>query len=314
MRISIVMATYNGEKYIDEQLRSIFRQTYKPDEVIIRDDCSTDNTVQIIEDFIRKYQLEWRLIRGKKNIGFEKNFSEALKEASGDIIFFSDQDDVWGKNKIQVMTLIMNKHKQILCLNSGYNCINSKGEKKRIKSIPFTSNNGLIIGKVVRRNSISRFSAEEVLKYNISMGCTMAFRRELIADYQNNAGEVPHDWLINIIAATKNGLFFYNNPLIRYRLHNENTIGVDTAVVQEKRRRIELYNQMIKYYCAFSNKKIVQANDTLRDLSRQLCDFYKNRIRVLKGRKIPVSRYIMSIIKLKWMNIFIIRDYFFTLH
>ena len=103
MSISVLMCTYNGEKYIEEQLISIYEQTYKPDEVLIFDDCSTDSTVYIIRSFIKKYNLEksWILEINEKNKGYVKNFKNGINKVKGDFIFFSDQDDVWNKNKIQ---------------------------------------------------------------------------------------------------------------------------------------------------------------------------------------------------------------------
>ena len=156
MKISVVMATYNGSKFILEQLDSIKRQTKQPDEVIIRDDNSTDNTPEIISDYIIRNKLKWKLVCGDINLGFEKNFVEALKISTGDIIFFSDQDDVWDVDKIEVMFGIMLRHSTILCLNTSYEFIDSNGNIIESKRIPFTSNNGLIIGKVIitqcRRN------------------------------------------------------------------------------------------------------------------------------------------------------------------
>ena len=88
--ISLVMATYNGEKYLYEQLDSIRCQTMPPDEVIICDDCSKDSTVNMIQKYIDKYQLKhWNVYENEKNKGYSKNFSDALKLAKGDIIFLS---------------------------------------------------------------------------------------------------------------------------------------------------------------------------------------------------------------------------------
>ena len=101
MKISIAMATYNGEKYLLEQLQSIINQTYEINEIIIIDDCSTDKTVHIAENFLSEFPQEKKIIVNKKNLGTYKNFEKALMHCTGDIIFLSDQDDIWLPNKIE---------------------------------------------------------------------------------------------------------------------------------------------------------------------------------------------------------------------
>ena len=121
MKISVVLSSYNGEKYIEEQLNSLYFQILKPDEILIIDDCSTDNTVNIIENFIKKNNLDnWILIKNDKNLGWKKNFIEGFKKATGNLIFPCDQDDIWHREKIQKMTQIMMQRKEILLIVSNY--------------------------------------------------------------------------------------------------------------------------------------------------------------------------------------------------
>ena len=106
--ISVVMATYNGERFIVEQMESIRKQSLLPDEVLIFDDGSKDKTVETVEKYICDNQLKsWNIIKNKENKGYSSNFSDAMKAASGDIIFLSDQDDIWIDNKIENMVAIM---------------------------------------------------------------------------------------------------------------------------------------------------------------------------------------------------------------
>lgn len=103
MKISIAMATYNGALYLEEQLDSFLKQTRLPDEVIVSDDGSTDETVAIVESFASKAPFEVQLLRNDRNLGCCKNFELALSRSSGDIIFLSDQDDVWFSHKIETI-------------------------------------------------------------------------------------------------------------------------------------------------------------------------------------------------------------------
>ena len=96
--VSIAMATYNGEKYLKEQLDSIYAQTYKDIEVIVCDDCSSDKTVEILDEYKEKYGLKYYI--NEKNLGFKKNFEKAISLCSGDFIALADQDDIWIENKI----------------------------------------------------------------------------------------------------------------------------------------------------------------------------------------------------------------------
>ena len=307
-KISVVLATYNGEKYILDQLESIYRQRRKPDEVIIRDDCSTDRTCDLIESFISTNKLKWKLIKGDSNIGFINNFTEALKSVTGDIIFLCDQDDIWKENKIYEMTSIMSKHHQILCLNSSYECIDSIGKKIPVKTFPFTSNNGLIIGKIIKKNTVCSVKLEDITKYNISMGCTMALKKSLLKDYMNNAGYALHDWLINILAARNDGLFFYNKPLINYRIHSNNTIGQDDEFIPEKVKRIEMYSNNIAYFEDFLKCNYGE-NDirVKKELSKSLF-FYRLRKKILLDERISIDEVLQAALTLKIRNIFLVRD------
>ena len=97
IRTSVAMATYNGAEYVVEQLESIRTQSMPVDEVIIHDDRSTDDTVAIVEKYIREHGLErtWKVSQNPKNLGYAANFIGAVKETEGEYIFFCDQDDIW---------------------------------------------------------------------------------------------------------------------------------------------------------------------------------------------------------------------------
>ena len=107
MKISVVMAVYNGEKYIEEQLMSILSQSIMPDELIIQDDGSSDSTTDKIQSITEKSDVSVKLIKNKENLGFSKNFITAISAASGEYIFLSDQDDIWKKDRIYRSVSVM---------------------------------------------------------------------------------------------------------------------------------------------------------------------------------------------------------------
>lgn len=98
---SVALCSYNGEKFIEEQIRSILNQTMKIQEIIVVDDCSNDNTVRIAEAILENTDIKWLVLKNDTNIGFVKNFEKAMKLCTNDIIFLSDQDDIWYEDKVE---------------------------------------------------------------------------------------------------------------------------------------------------------------------------------------------------------------------
>lgn len=116
MKISIAMATYNGSSYIKEQLDSFASQTRLPDELIITDDCSTDDTINIVEEFARNSPFPVILSVNKENLGYSGNFNAALEKTTGELVFLSDQDDVWFPNKLEYMVKLAEDNPECLIL------------------------------------------------------------------------------------------------------------------------------------------------------------------------------------------------------
>ncbi len=110
MKISIAMTTYNGEKFLFEQLESLMKQTVLPDELVITDDGSTDNTIEIINKFKEVAAFEIRIYSNEENLGYTQNFNKAMQLCTNDFIFLSDQDDVWLPNKIEYMIGLADLH------------------------------------------------------------------------------------------------------------------------------------------------------------------------------------------------------------
>ena len=96
-KVDVLMATYNGEKYVEEQIESILNQTYQNIQLIISDDCSTDNTRQILEKYEKNNKI--KIFYQNQNLGYIKNFEFLLKQVENDLYMLSDQDDVWKKEK-----------------------------------------------------------------------------------------------------------------------------------------------------------------------------------------------------------------------
>lgn len=210
MTTSIVMSVYNGSKFLLEQMESIRLQTLQPNEVIILDDCSTDNSVKIIEEYISKYNLQtWILYKNEINKGWKKNFIWLLNKASKDIIFLADQDDVWHIKKLELMTSVLEKNANINVLVSGF-----KLEKGIIATNNYTIEKKQIIKK--------RFFDNKFL-FVMHPGCAYAVRKTFFSQIEKYwYDDLPHDSLLYRFSLITDSLYEMNSDLIIHRLHNNN--------------------------------------------------------------------------------------------
>ncbi|MFQ8704827.1 MAG: glycosyltransferase [Thomasclavelia sp.] len=242
MKISVVMAVYNGSMYLLKQLESINMQTKKIDEVIIVDDCSSDDSKKIVTSFIKEKHLDnWKLVENEVNLGYKKNFRKGLTLCTGDIIFFADQDDIWHLDKIEKMSDIMKKN-QILTLASSCNFINQDDEIIDIEKRAGMSNNNLL--PICVEKKLTKIDLEIVIMNNFAQGCTMAFDKSVKQSFLNNSiGLHPHDWEINLIGAINGSCYYLDEALIDYRIHDNNTIGLSSILEQdimnEKSKRLK---------------------------------------------------------------------------
>src|SRR3954447_16733877 len=120
------MATYNGARYLPDQLQSFLRQTVMPDELVVCDDVSTDDSVSIIRDFAKSTTIDVRLIVNRSNVGFTRNFEQAVQQCNGDVIFFCDQDDVWFSRKIEIMLRSFQEHPEKLLVAHDGELVNER--------------------------------------------------------------------------------------------------------------------------------------------------------------------------------------------
>lgn len=246
MKISVAMTTYNGSKHIEEQLNSILCQTRRPDEVVICDDKSTDDTVNKISDFITKHKLtNWIIVLNEVNIGWKKNFRKAITMSSGDIIFFADQDDVWIDDKIMYMSSLMKEY-DMGCLY---------GESIKI------SEDGQLNQEL---NSVNHFSGH-LMKIQYSrafysvggLGCCMCINRRVANKYlELNVEEDKHDSQCSRIALLYDTLWHVDKAVINYRVYPGNTSGISDQYsfgTSDTKQRIEDIELIIKWLKAVEN-------------------------------------------------------------
>ncbi|WP_144916890.1 glycosyltransferase family 2 protein [Mucilaginibacter frigoritolerans] len=196
------MATYNGEKYIYQQIKSILNQLSALDELIISDDGSKDQTILILESF---NDTRIKIFKNEKSNGPVGNFENALSKAKGDIIFLADQDDVWLPGKINTHTLLHEKYDLVI---SDAKVVNEAGD---------------MIYESFFKERDSRPGLFNNLIKNSYIGCCMSFNRRIL----NYALPFPayihmHDWWIGLIGELKGHTIFCNDQLMNYVRHQNN--------------------------------------------------------------------------------------------
>lgn len=217
--ISITMATYNGEKFLEQQISSILNQTYTNFELIICDDCSTDKTKEILSNYAKK-DTRIKLHFNEKNLGFKQNFEKCISFVQGEYIAFCDQDDIWESYKLEVSLqgigtndIYCSNAKFIDESNNSYNNITMM-DYLSIRYIPDDNNR----------------KARHFLHQNICQGATMFCRTDFIkASLPIPASFSYHDWYFALLAATQNGIFYDTNCTIQYRQHLKSVTGEKKA-------------------------------------------------------------------------------------
>lgn len=225
--VSVALATYNGEKFLEEQLESILNQDYYPLEIVVSDDCSSDGTTNILQ----RYALEGKIQywKNEKNLGYVKNFEQAISKCSGQYIALADQDDIWYPSKISRLLESLGDN---LLIHSDAVLIDDQGA--RLKSS---------LSEFSRKMTIPHSFAEAVLNGSVT-GCTSLFRKELIKDILPFPdGLYVHDKWIGVIAFLKNRFTYIGEPLISYRQHNNNTIGLAQSSVSLSKKIKKLFSK-----------------------------------------------------------------------
>lgn len=210
--VSIALCTYNGEKFLAAQLDTLIAQTYKNLEVIAVDDCSTDNTYEILKTYAAKYPW-FRIYRNAQNLSFLKNFQVAVSYCKGDLIALCDQDDLWLPEKIEMQ-------------------VNAIGDNMFIyHDSEFINEDGTLVNQRVSDIlNLYRGDCPEVfLLHNCVSGHSMLIKKELLAHAGSFEGYY-HDWWLAYVATNIGTIDFLPQCLVQYRQHNAS----DTDMLQKK--------------------------------------------------------------------------------
>jgi glycosyltransferase involved in cell wall biosynthesis len=229
MKITVCMAAYNGETYIEKQLQSILSQLGADDNIVIVNDCSIDRTLEII------YQIKdpkITVVNNEINMGVVKSFEKSISHASGDIIFLSDQDDIWITGKVDEIVSVFKSNEDVTIVATDAMFIDEEG--KVIGESFFTTMGQFRSGWL------------QTVIHNKYLGCTLAFRKRMTEYILPFPNSVPmHDSWIGIVNDIYGKTHYIDKPLIQYRRHSANTTNLrGDSIVRALKHRLNLLKSM----------------------------------------------------------------------
>ncbi len=260
LSVSIVLATYNGEKFLHEQLDSVFAQTFPILEVIAVDDCSSDSTVSILNEYAMRHPI-LKIYHNEKNLKHNQTFERGILLATGDCIAMCDQDDIWDKDKILIMMESWKSDSYLIHCDSEF--IDDQGNRlnKKISDIKnlqtYTDPVPFIIGNTVA-------------------GHASIFRKDLAKIALPFPSIIIHDWWLAFAASTLGPVQYIDRPLVQYRQHADSVIGaikLKRNKIKKKRKdlRSEIRKRIYLFYKICPDKNI--AKNVLLKLNVNYSDF-----------------------------------------
>lgn len=277
--IEILMATYNGEKYIKEQIDSIINQTYKNWKLLIRDDNSKDKTTKILKKYEKK-DARIELIKDNKgNLGFVKNFEELIKNSKEKYIMFSDQDDYWLENKLEVYIDKLNKlskdelEKSLLIHSNSFVC----DEKLRI-----------IKEKFINSKIALRYGRNSYFFTYMVQGSTVLINRKLIdigLPFLKNV--TLHDRYFHLLSEFFGKRIFIDESLMKYRQHSDNKIGAKSNIIKKMLKK--------RYFDESDRKLVIEINEKYKkNLKKNSLENIEKYIKVTDRNRSKIERFLLS--------------------
>ena len=291
--VSVAMATYNGEKYIAEQLESIINQSYKNIELVITDDASADGTVAVIKRFQQQYKFITLFIN-PVNSGVTNTFEHSFKNCTGDFIAIADQDDIWELQKIELLINAIGKEDAVY---SNSELVDKAGQPL-----------GQLFSSLMQLQSY--YSGAPFLMGNCIPGHTIIMRSSFTKTILPLPKTIMFDRWISFCAAANNGIKYVDRPLVKYRQHDTNTIGTGKSKNKTARKtKTEKFNAKLAELKILATAPVTN-EATRQTLSRMLelftrtislqrgIFFFKNMDDLLVVKNKPVYRKILYCFKM----------------
>jgi glycosyltransferase involved in cell wall biosynthesis len=286
-KISVALCTYNGEPFLRQQLASIQQQTRLPDELVVCDDLSTDQTLKIVRQFANTVSFPVAIVQNTETLGSAKNFEKAIRLCAGDLIALSDQDDIWYPNRLERSLQEFTEHPEAGLVFSDADIIDDMSElagPTLWKRLGFAGKHEgeLLAGQYVL-----------LAKHRFVTGATVMFRASLRDRFLPIGTGWIHDEWIALIAAAFSDLRPIGQPLIRYRVHGSQQVGFRNKL--EQRAQGTTRGQRHWSRLAESVKDLEQMCDALSamvlDESRPVLPAYQEHLQFLSFRaSLPAPR------------------------
>ena len=228
MKVSVALCTYNGERYLPEQLNSIRQQQLPVSELVVCDDGSTDGTLALLEAFAQTVAFPVRIYRNAQNLGSTKNFEKCLLLCTGEVIFCSDQDDCWLPEKVKKQVDFLSQHPEYEAVFSDAGIMDGHSAptgETLWQKIEFDA---------AARHRWNRGQAADILFHGyVVTGATLALRRSVLASLTPFPTHVPlliHDGWLALVLALQGKIGFLPETLMQYRIHEHQQVGISSGV------------------------------------------------------------------------------------
>lgn len=235
--VSVALCTHNGSAFILEQINSICQQSLTPSEIIVSDDASSDDGIALVQSAVangqgRQAHMQLHAIRNSSPLGIVKNFEQAVRVCSGDLIALCDQDDVWHSDRLERMAAEFAKRPDLLLLHSNARLIDAQGQ-----ALPGSLFEALEVQPFELEWIHQQRAFDVFLRRNLVTGATAVFRRSLLEYALPFPKEWLHDEWLAMVAAAMGGVDVLEEPLVDYRQHASNQIGARRVSVVAKIRK-----------------------------------------------------------------------------
>ncbi|HEY9063026.1 MAG TPA: glycosyltransferase family 2 protein [Pseudobacteroides sp.] len=292
--ISVAMCTYNGEKYLKEQLESIATQTLLPNELLVCDDCSVDDTLGILERFSLNSPFQVHIFRNDKNMGSTKNFEKCVSLCTRDVIALCDQDDVWLPEKLEKIISVFEN-----LPSAGVVFTDALVVDEELKPLGYNMWESTNFTNKEKKDILNGKPINTLLKHNVATGATMAFK----SLYRDRFFPIPANWYhdawITFVIALYCDLRFIEEPLIKYRQHGAQQVGgiknENFSLEKGFKNTREYYKKEHEHYIVALNK-IIELKDQVAS-SQEIIKLVRQRVDYLQLRAGPPKMKTKRLIK-----------------
>ncbi len=295
LRFSVAMCTFNGGRFLGEQLASIAAQDRPPDELVVCDDGSSDGSVEIVREFARRTRFLTRIVVNDRNLGSTKNFEKAISLCKNAIVVLADQDDVWYRHKLCRIEKAFLRSSEIILAFSDADMI---GDDSQPLGVRLWSTFSFNYAEQLR--FVNGHALKVLLKHPVVTGATMAFRRECFDRFSPIPAKLIHDRWISFLLAAQGKFEVIPDPLMQYRQHRLQQVGPGARSPRERVGRARLmtpnsYLDEVERFHEFRDRlqerrtSLPDAEGALKEIKRKISHL-EHRARLPRARIARIPR------------------------